>query len=183
MKAKGFTLIETVLYIGLIMILLPSIVLMLLEVQKNQAHTYSRMLIEQTSAILLSEFENELLDAYSIVSSSSTLNSDQSILVFKKVDGGLNYELSFETDVVVIGDIQHNIGRINFFDGFNYWLTPEQINVTVFRIEPARNSDGELTGLNIELELSPLAILSDEDVANILNTQTTLYLFPTVSEQ
>ncbi|MFH1611644.1 MAG: hypothetical protein ABIA83_03540 [Patescibacteria group bacterium] len=182
MKTRGFTLIEMVLYIGLIMILLPSIILMLLTVEKNQAHASTRMMIEQSSAILLSEFANELLDAYSINISSSTLDSDQSVLVFQKSENSPVYGLSFDTDAIEIGSVEYNIGRIKYSDLEDHWLTPEQINVTKFRIEPVRNSDNDLTALNIELELSPLAVNNKMDLANILDTQTTIYLLSPITE-
>ncbi|MBU4315364.1 hypothetical protein KJ673_03080 [Patescibacteria group bacterium] len=182
MKTNGFTLIETVLYIGLIMILLPSMVLILLAVEKNQAHSSTHMFIEQTSAILFSEFSNELLDAYSINTTSSTFDSNQSELVFQKSQNSPVFGLAFETDTVEIGSVEYNIGRIKYSDLEDHWLTPEQISVTEFRIEPVRNNDGDLTALNIKLELSPLAVSTEMDQANILDTQTTFYLFSPVTE-
>lgn len=183
MKNKGFTLIEIVLYIGLIMILLPSIVLMLLEVQKNQAHTYNRMLIEQTSAIILSEFQNQIVDAYSINVSGSLFDTDESSILFRKAEAGQVYELSYQTDTVNIGSVLYNIGRVSFDDGTSHWITPEQIAVTMFRVEPVRNGLGQLTALNFELELSPLQTTADMDKSNILYTHTTISLFPNIIEE
>lgn len=183
MQRKGFTLIEIVLYIGLIMILLPSIILMLLEVQKSQAHSYTKMLIEQTSAIILSEIQNEMTSAYSIDITNSTLDSDESAVQYRKNQGGPMFDMSYDTDTVDIGSVLHNIGRIKYYDGSEHWITPEQIAVTKFRIEPVRNSLNELTALNFELELSPFSTSAEIDKANVLYTHTTISLFPTVTEE
>ncbi len=178
----GFTLIELVLYMALIAILIPSVVLVLLTVNKNQQHVYLRTEIQNTAAIILSEIEHEIMHASKINISSSTLDSDQSVLEY--VDSGnILHRFQYATDTVEFSSTQYNIGRLQFYDGGYSWLTSENIIVSVFRIESVRNSDSLLTGLNIHLTLTPLTTETSMDQANILELRTSIPVLTSATEQ
>ena len=172
---KGFTLIELVLYMALIAILMPMIVLMLLQVYKNQQHVYTRTEIENTAAVVLADIEYEITHASKIISSTSTFDSDQSVLVFRNSDNQLQrYE--YATDNIELSGTLYNIGRLRLFDGLDRWITSENLAITKFRVEPARNDDSDLTGLNIQIEISPLSTETTIDQANILELSTSIYV-------
>jgi hypothetical protein len=175
-------MIETVMYIGLLAILLPSVILVLLQVQKNQSHVFTKILIEDTSALALSQIQNELIDAQAISISTSTLDSDESIIVYKD-DNSQLCEIGFKHEMVEFSGVSYNIGRIYYSGASESWLTPEQITVNKFNAEEVRNQDNVLTGLNVNIEIAPLSEITEMNQSLILNTSTTIYVYPTVQEQ
>ena len=153
---QGFTLIELVLYMALLVILLPSIILMLLQVSKNQQHVYTRAQIENTAAVLFSELNYEITHASKILTSTSIFDSDQGVLVFRDSDDQLR-RIEYSTDTVEFSETTYNIGRVSLFDGLDRWITSENLAITSFKIEPARDDDSNLTGLNLWIVIAPLS--------------------------
>jgi len=161
--------------------MLPMIVLMLLQVSKNQQHVYIRTETENTAAVILSKIEYEINHAGKIITSSSTFDTDESVLVYRDSDDQLR-RFEYATDTVEFSDTLHNIGRLRFFDGTNHWLTSENLAVTVFQVEPVRNGEALLTGLNIKITITPLSTDTVMDQANILELETSFEVFPSTIE-
>lgn len=145
---KGFTLIEVIVSLGIMVIVLPATTLFLLQLLEEQGEAQVELQMEQTGSLMLSQLRTELTEALSINTTSSTLGTDNSVLIF--VD---------RTNEVVTID-RPTVGtlrRLRMQRGVDpaVYLTSSDIDVTVWRIDAARRDTDELlTGLQFSLDLS-----------------------------
>jgi len=182
MNDRGFNLIETVLYIGLLAVLVPTFIGVTLGFLQKSDAVDPRVRMEEKAALLLSELENELAQAQSIVVSSSVFGTSDSSLVYKDQDG-VTVTLKRNTDSIsFVGGVQsvHRLQRS--ISGNTQWLTDADLEVEEWNVAVVRDRYGDLTGLNISLVIK---MLNAEGVLrqNIsLDADTTIHLEPYVSQ-
>ncbi|NQV89281.1 MAG: hypothetical protein HQ488_03095 [Parcubacteria group bacterium] len=153
MNLKGFSLLETVIYIGLLSLLLSSTVVFSLGLLQKVDVIDSRVRMEEKAALVLNELSNEITQAQSINITGSTLGVDGSSLVF--VDAtGVSVTIDRTTDSVDFPGGAQTVNRLRIQRGVTAdWLTDGDISVESWNVQAVRNSASTLTGLNIELNL------------------------------
>lgn len=183
MLRRGITLIETVLFIGLIAIILPGLFFFVIHLIERQDHISTQLLVRQSAALSLQEFQQEIQNAQAISISSSTLSSSTSSLTY--VNGeGVTKTIRYAADTFSASGTTRQIGRLQLsFQNQQEWLTTSDLTVETFRIDPVRNADGDLTALNVLFVLSPHLLETSSQQAERLTLETTFWLSPYVSEQ
>jgi len=151
MNTKGFSLIETVLYLGLFSILIPSFLLMTLGFVQKSDVIDVRVRMEEKAGIIISELQNELLQADSIDVTNSTFGTSDSSLVYVNSLGS-SITIDRVEDAIQFVDGEQQINRLQrqSLSG-NEWMTDADMEVTVWNVDIVRDSAGTLTGLNFQL--------------------------------
>lgn len=154
---KGFTLIEVIISLGIMVIVLPATTLFLLQLIEEQTEAKGELQMEQTASLLLSELRTEIAEAASINISSSTLGSDNGVLVFVDRAGE-----TVTIDRPTVGAVRRL--RLQRGVGAAVYLTSSTMDVETWRIDAARTDDDEtLTGLQFSVDFA------------LLNPQETIY--------
>lgn len=154
---KGLTLLEMVIYIGLLTIAVPGAVAFLLRLQQSHIQSDARMRMEQTAAVVLSELQNKITAANSITTSSSTLNTTHSTLSFID-DTGTTIVIDAPSTTATFPSGTQTVRRLRVQIGASpaIYLTDPEIDVTEWRVVALRNSDGDLTGLRFNMDYAML---------------------------
>lgn len=150
---KGVTLLETMLYIGIIAIVLPSFTIFILHVWNQQVGFDARMRLEQTTSLVLLEATHEITEADSIQISTSTLGTDTSVFKFKD-ENGADVTIDSTSTTVSFSGVNQTVRRLRMQRGAAaaVWLTDPEQHVTQWRIEAVRNATNVLTGIRISLD-------------------------------
>lgn len=181
---RGMTLLETVLYIGVISIVLPTFTIFVLHVWQQQIKFDARMRLEQTSALVFLELSHDLTEADAIQVSTSTLGTDASVLRFKDKDGTAMVIELVSTTISFSGTNQ-TVRRLRLTRGSNtpVWLTEPEHDVTQWRVDVVRNATSVLTGLRVSFDAALInntnKIYRDATFAG----DTTFALSPSTLEQ
>lgn len=182
MNKKGFSLVETVLYIGLLAVLLPSFVTVTLGfVQKSDAvDPVIRM--ESKAALIISELQHELTRAQSIDVTGSVLGTDDSSFVFVDEDGeSVTLQRVADTVSFVGGDQQ--VERLVWQTiSASQWMSDADMEVETWNVAAVRDGDGVLTGVNVLLTLRVLNTDGSPFRELAFTTQTTIYVRPYTTE-
>jgi len=182
MKSKGFSLIETVLYIGLLAILLPSFVMVTLGYIQKSESVDPKIRMEEKAAVLFSEIQYELNQAQSIDVTGSSLATDDSSLVFVDAEGA-SVTLSRTADAIAFIGGDQTIDRLERETASNVqWITDSDIDVNVWNVAVVRDSAGTLTGLNISMTMSVLNADGSPYRDISFSTDTTISLQPYTTE-
>ena len=155
---KGLTFIETVLYIGLIAIILPTMFLSLVYTTRIISLLDVRHEIALSSTTILSLFTKEVSEAQHIRTSLSTFGSNPSTFVY--VDSlGVLVTIDRPTVSVTLPGGNQTVRRLRMQRGASasFYLTDPDVDVVSFQADPVRNSSGVLTGLRIHLDLDHTA--------------------------
>jgi len=182
MYYRGFSLIETVLYIGLLAILVPSFLIVTLGfIQKSEA-VDPRVRMEEKAGLILSELQDELITAQSINVSASSFGTDNSSLVYVD-ESGTTITLARVADLISFIGGDQEVSRLQNHRGTeNEWFTDADFEVVAWNVNVVRDSHAVLTGLNI---LLTLGVLNAEGTLrqNIeMTTNTTIHLEPYTTE-
>lgn len=155
---KGITLIETVLYVGLLAITLPFMVQFLLRTQSEHQLFDARMRMEQSAALLLDQLTYDLTKADNISVSTSTLNSATSTFKFHD-DSGTLITIDCPTVNTTFESGSQNVRRLRYQSGANaaIYLTDNNLDVTQWRIVAVRDSSNILTGIRVSFDVAMLA--------------------------
>lgn len=150
---KGVTLLETMLYIGIIAIVLPAFTLFILHIWEEQIGFDARMRLEQTASIIFLEATQEITEADAIQISTSTLGTDASIFRFTDKDGE-NVVIDSTSTVISFSGVNQTVHRLRMQQGAEaaVWLTDPEQDVTQWRVEAVRNTTNTLTGIRISLD-------------------------------
>lgn len=180
---RGITLLETILFIALVAIILPALALFVINLIERQDRLSTQLLVRQSAALAFQEMQQEIQLAQAISLSTSTVSSDTSSLSY--VDGsGVLRTIRYATDTFTASGTNRTIGRLQASSGGqDTWLTTSDLTVTVFRVDPVRNSEGVLTALNIALTLSPHVVENSSQTASVLVLDTTISLLPYATEE
>lgn len=154
---KGVTLLETVIYIGIIGIVMPSFTMFVLQMWNEQVGFDARMRLEQTTSLVFLEATQEITEADSIRVSTSTLSTDTSVFRFKD-ENGTDVVLDTTSTTVSFSGVNQTVRRLRMQRGAAaaVWLTDPEQNVTQWRVDAVRNGTNVLTGIRISFDLELL---------------------------
>jgi hypothetical protein len=153
MNLKGFSLLETVIYIGLLSILLSSTVVFSLGLLQKVDVIDTRVRLDEKAALIFSELSSEITRAQSINVTGSTFGVDGSSLVFVDASG-VSVTIDRASDSVDFPAGAQTVNRLRIQRGvIADWITDGDMSVESWKVEVVRNSVSTLTGLNIRLNL------------------------------
>ncbi len=156
MNLRGFSLLETVIYIGLLSLLLTSTVVFSLGLLQKVDVIDSRVRMEEKADLVLDELSNEITQAQSVNITGSTLGVAGSSLVFVDASG-VSVTIDRASDSVDFPAGAQSVNRLRIQRGaVADWLTDGDISVESWNVQAVRDSSTTLTGLNIELYLDLL---------------------------
>jgi len=182
-KQQGFTLMEMVLYMGMVAIVLPMMVIFLLQVQQTQTLFNARANMEQTAALLHSEFSTELISAQSIRLTESTLESDDGLLVYDDINSD-KIEIDRELTTVDFNGTNQSIRRLRMRkdSGPWTWITDRETDINGFFVYEVRDSNLTLTGIRFRLELIMLNPSGNPYRQASFDSSSTINLQPQTTE-
>ncbi len=156
MNNKGTTLLETILYVGIVMIVLPTFVMFLVNLWQTYTLLDARSRMEQTASVMFLELQNSLTEADAINVSTSTLSNDNGVLKFLDATGQL-VTIDRPTVAVTFTGAPQNVRRLRMQKGANpaTYLTDPEIDVTQWRIDVIRTGS-TLSGLRISYDMAML---------------------------
>ncbi len=154
---KGITLIETLVYIALLVVILPPLVMSLIQVTREVNLLDIRNRINTTSSLVLSQLSTDLTQASQIKVSLSTLGSSPSTLVFLDA-AGQTITIDRPTVTVSLPGGDQTIRRLRMARGASpaFYLTDPDLDVVSWKVDAVRNSTTVLTGLRFHIDVSTL---------------------------
>lgn len=182
-RIRGITLLETVLYIGMFMVALPTMVGFVLQLSRHDLQFDARVRMEQTASLVLSDMQNMVTSAVAIRTSLSTLGTNPSLLTMTNSSGQTVVVDCPTMAATTSGGETVNIRRIRMQTGAEpaVWLTDSDIDVTTWRVSPVRDSANVLTGLRLEFDTAMLAA-NDSSRSTTFTSETTISLSPQTIE-
>jgi hypothetical protein len=168
---RGVTLVETILYVGLLALLVTAFVGLLSQLTVIQARTSTGGRLAENAAIALHFTTTELTSAQSVNVSGSTFGTSTSVLRYTN-SAGTSVILDAAVEPIVFSGVTQNVRRLRYqAGGVTSYLTDAEVNVVTWQVDDVRTSTGDLSGVNLILEVE------------ILNEQTTGYRQGTVRHQ
>ncbi len=151
--SRGVTLLETMLYIGIVGIVLPAFSMFVLNIWQQQIGFDARMRLEQTTSLFFLEMTHEITEADSILVSTSTLANDTGVFKFTD-ENGIAITVDLVTTTIAFSGVNTTVHRlrIQHTGSDPVWVTDPEQNVTQWRIEAVRNASSVLTGLRLSLD-------------------------------
>lgn len=149
---KGITLLETIMYIGIVGIVLPAFTLLVLHVWDEQIGFDARMRLEQTTSLVFLEATSSITESDAILISTSTLGTDTSILRFQDANGA-TVMIDLVSTTVSFAGTNQNVRRLRMQKGgaSPTWLTEPEHDITQWRVDSVRDTNNVLTGLRISI--------------------------------
>lgn len=180
---SGMTLIETVIYIGILAIILPSLVILLISVIQKVTRADARIRIAQTITALQTQLNYELLSALSINTSASVLGVNPSTLRFTSQSGEL-ITLDRQAITVTFGNTQQTVNRLRWQRGIAaaLWFTDPNLNVFLLRVDPIRDGINTLRGLRINIGIELVNTSITQERSATWSSSTTISLSPSTTE-
>lgn len=183
MRRHGFTLIEMILYIGIIAILVPGIGLFTTYTTQRQQNNAQHLSIQATAESMFGWMRYELQHATAIIPSQSVFNTTTSSLRF--IDrGGVTTTVTTAPDTYTAEGQQRTISRVRkTHASTNEWLTGNDITVSAFTMNPIRTTTGTLVGITLEISIAPHVLNSGAATSQVFTTRTSIWLPAYVQEQ
>jgi hypothetical protein len=179
---KGVTLVETILYVGLLAVIVTAFVGLLSQLTVIQARTSTGGRLAENAAIALHFVSTSLPSAQSVNISGSTLGSQTSVLRYTNAAGTA---VIIDTAVVPItfSGVTQNVRRLRYqAGGVTSYLTDAEVNVVTWQVDDVRTSANDLSGLNIVLEVEILNEQATGYRQGTVRHQTTVSLTPLTTE-
>lgn len=181
MNKKGFSLLETMLYIALLAIVLPGFVLFYVQISERQTAVDEVITTEQKASLTFSKFSYMLTGAQNINVTASTSGVNPSTLIFTN-NAGEVVTIDRPTELTSFTHRpDKNIPRLRMQVGASpvEYLTDPEVEVTTWQVDLVRNGANELTGLNFSLELD---VNPESSSSAHFEAQTTIDLQPQTTE-
>ena len=180
---KGFSLIETVLYIGILAIVLPLLMGTFLLITQRHNTIDFRTRAEQQAAQVFSTLSYELAEAAAIDVTNSTLGVDESVFIYQD-QAGVFVTIDAPITTEEIGGHEKSIHRLRFqrTGESAVWVTDYRANVTVWNVDVVRDGSGTLTGMNFSLTVDMLDSTGVIFDSASIDTTTTISLQPQLTE-
>lgn len=148
-KLKGITLIETMLYIGLFTIIIIMVLNFMLATQESTLRNNRRGNVYKSSEFVIQHITNSFNNTLTVIDT----NMDSGILELQFADGNKQYFLSDST---------------LYFDYVP--ITPPNISVTQFSLEPIYNGIITPVAVRINIQLTSKEDTQITDSINMLST-------------
>lgn len=154
---NGITLLETVLYVAILIIALPALLMFTLQLQQEQGLIAARSRMEQTEALVGSQMTYELTQSDAIDITGSTLGVDSSVFVFQD-DIGTVITIDRTTDNITFGETLQAVNRLRYKKGAEpaIWISDPDLDVTQWNVQAVRDSSSNLTGIRIQYQIEML---------------------------
>jgi type II secretory pathway pseudopilin PulG len=149
-KYKGFTLIETMLYIGLFSIIIIMVVSFMLSTQRSTVKTESQENIFRSSQFISQHIKHSISEADSLDESNTVFNDD---------NGTISLILSTDIKIYELQD------QRLYFD--NTLISNSDILITKFFVTPLYD-ELDIVGVKVEIELLDKSDQTITDTINIL---------------
>ncbi len=152
----GVTLLETVIYIGLLTVLVSAYIGILTQLTTIQDRQSISGRLAESATLALDQVTQFTENAQSITVSTSTLGTSTSVLQFKDATGTA---VTIDTVIQTINfsGINQNVRRLRYIrGGQTYYLTDTDVNVVTWQVDDVRTTSNALSGLNFTLELEIL---------------------------
>lgn len=133
-KLKGVTLVETMLYIGLFSIIIIIVLNFMLSTQEATQRTDNRAQLTRSSDFVSQHINYSFNKILSVDKITSVFNNSQGVLSLKFPDGNKQYTL---------------LNSRVYFD--NTPITPTNISVTEFKVEPIYKGTDTIVGIRTEI--------------------------------
>lgn len=155
---KGFTLIEILTYLVLFTAIILTLMRFFFAIRQYQIESQLKLYLQESFIFIDQHFLESFRGSDSINEAQSDFNvAEGSLSLYKDLDSTFLYELTNQRLQVTVDDQ-------------NYFLTPQNILVTEFLVEPIRNAEDLLVGTRITLTLQ------NEKQQRISDTIETSYL-------
>ncbi len=180
---KGITLLETMLYIGIIAIALPAFTVLILHVWDEQVGFDARMRLEQTTSLFFQEAVSEITEADTILVSTSTLGTDTSVLRFRDANG-VSVTIDLVSTTVSFSGTNQTVRRLRTQHGTDAptWITDPEHDISQWRVDAVRNSSSTLTGLRVSINAALINSSGNIYRDATFSTSTTIALSPHTTE-
>lgn len=176
---RGFSLLETVIYVALLAIVLPMTMMFFLRTWAHVDRLDPRLEIEQTAGSLFSLLSFEVSSAQQIHSGSSRFADDAGKIELVDDEAQVLTIESVQDTIDFSGTLQ-NVQRVRLVRGAGapVWLTDRKIDVERFRFDPIRDSGGLLTGLRLDVSFTQINKDADAFRKSSFEQTTALWLSP-----
>ncbi|OGL70911.1 hypothetical protein A3C09_03160 [Candidatus Uhrbacteria bacterium RIFCSPHIGHO2_02_FULL_47_44] len=181
---KGITLIETLLYIALLVLILPPLVLSLVRVTRQVSLLDVRNRINTSSSLILSQVTRDITQATQIKTSLSTLGTTPGTLIFLDATGQ-TITIDRQDQVIVLPGGNQTVHRLRMTRGASpaFYLTDPDLDVQSWQVDVVRNSASVLTGLRFHLDVATMNPSTLDPYQNArLVADTTVDLQPHTTE-
>ena len=173
---------ETILYVGLLALLVTAFIGLLSQLTVIQARTSLGGRLAENAAIALHFVGTDVPRAQSINITGSSLGSQTSVLRYTNSAG-----TAVIIDTVVVpttfSGVTQNVRRLRYqAGGVTSYLTDSEVNVVTWQVDDVRTSTADLSGLNITLEVEVLNEQSTGYRQGTVRHQTTLSLTSLTAE-
>ncbi len=167
---KGITLIELVIYIGVLVLILGGMTIFLIQTVRIQGATLPAIEMNTANSQIMWQLRHEIAEATSFNETASTLESSPSTLVL--VDG------SGQT-VTIDRIADGGVDRLRLTrDSQSYWITGTSVDVTGWLAESVVDSLGVTTGIRLTVNMEITGNSNDAYRQNASQESTTLWLRP-----
>lgn len=182
-KVRGVTLVETVLYIGLLALLVSTYIALLSQLTLMQDRQSLSGRLAESATLALDQTVQFIENAQRINVTGSALGTSTSVLQFTDATGA-TVTLDTVVQTVIFSGVNQQVRRLRYTrSGQTYYLTDTDVNVVTWRVDDVRTSSAELSGLNFVLELE---VLNEQALGyrqGTVRQQTTIGLYPLTIEQ
>ncbi len=183
-QKRGVTLLETLIYIALLVVILPPLVMSLIRVTREVGLLDIRSRINTTSSLVISELTLGVTEASQVKVSLSTFGSSPSTLVFLDAVGQ-TVTIDRPTLTVTLPGGDQTIHRLRMTRGTApaFFLTDPDLDVLSWQVDPVRNSASVLTGLRFHFDVATMNQSTVDPYQNArFVSDTTIDLQPQTTE-
>jgi type II secretory pathway pseudopilin PulG len=179
---RGLTLIETLIYMGVLGVCMTAFFGILSQMLTVHARNSTRSRLAESAWLALNTLVANLEVAQAVDTTNSTLSSSPSALFFTLNDGT---DVAVDVEQTPV-DLNGNIGvvpRLHYalIGSEDNYITDSDVEVWMWKVEPVRDSGGVLTGLNLYLGIQVLNRQSlGYQQGRILYQTTVNFVAPTI---
>ena len=180
---RGITLIETLIYLAIVAILIPTFAVLALHAVESASGGVANGHVEDSGLAVLGVLEHELTEAQAVVMSSSILGGMFSTLVLKDASGTI---VTFDTpqNIVTRSNTSVTMRRLRWQKGTEtVWLTDRDVEVVKWQVDAVLDSTLALTGIRVSWILRPSNPSSSAYRLGVFSGATTFDLLPHTIEQ
>ena len=180
---RGVTLIETILYVGLLVLLVSAYVALLSQLTLMQDRQSIGGRLPESATLALDQVTQVVENAQRINVTGSTLGTPTSVLQLTDATG-TTMTIDSVVQTINFSGVNQSVRRLRYSrSGQTYYLTDADVNVVTWQVDDVRTTANELSGLNIVLELEILNEQSSGYRQGTVRQQTTVSLYPLTIEQ
>lgn len=141
---KGITLIETIIYATILLLVLSAIIAMLGSLTSSHRRAMVNRLVESSGAVAMEKMMREIKSAEAVNLGLSSLGTNPGVLALSGIEGGVAYSIVFDTSLGILRISKDGEPAGN--------LTSSAVTVTDLVFEHIVNDNSEGVHITLELE-------------------------------